>query len=161
MKLTLTLVLVSLSVLAASKQDFVRKRRDPDHHECGNSTAPPGNITNPGTPIQSPTSTPSNTSTTDTLTPASTPIPQVRVATTTATTGGWVQNPKGNASFTAYSGCQSACKSCAHVFSVFGPTLSVTSSYSVRPVSERVLRRGQRARIRRKQWCRWSLRPLL
>jgi hypothetical protein len=27
--------------------------------------------------------------------------------------GGWVQNPEGEASFTAYSGCQTPCKRCA------------------------------------------------
>jgi hypothetical protein len=160
MKLTLALALVSLSVLAAAKQDFVRRRKDhydPSDPEC---TSHPGSTTNPGTPVPASSSTPSSTLTANgTLTPASTPSPQVEA--TTAQSSGWVQNAKGKASFTAYSDCQSACKSCAHVFSGFGPTLRATSSYSVWPESERVLRRGQPARIRRRQWCRWSLRPLL
>jgi hypothetical protein len=136
MKLTLTLVIVSLSVLTAAKLEIVREDKDHHHHECGNQTTHSGNTTYPGTPIQSPPSTPSqsplgtpsNDSTPTTpLTPSGTPSLQVRVDTTTQSSG-YVQNPKGSASFTAYSGCQYACKSWARsfFFSSFKPTLSAT-----------------------------------
>jgi hypothetical protein len=161
MKLTLALVLVSLSVLTAAKQDFVRKRMDHEHRECGNFTDPSCSIAHSGTHINSPSRTHTHTFT-GSRTPSSTPSPQVlERAITDRDSSGWVQSPKGNASFTTYDNCQDAGKSCAHIFSGFRPTLSVTSSYSVRPVSERVLRRGQHPRIRRVRRSRWSLWPLL
>jgi len=101
MKLYLALVLVSLSVLTAAKRPFIRRHKENhrSHHQkdqpaistpCSYSHSGPvtypGASTNVGTPTSS-------------VTPS--------VAPTTYSTG-WVQNPKGNASFTAYSGCQSA-----------------------------------------------------
>jgi hypothetical protein len=60
--------------------------------------------------------------------------------TTTTYSSGWVQNPSGKASFTAYSGCQYACKLSAYFHpSPLDHTLSVMFSCSVRPKSEWVL----------------------
>ena len=115
MKLTFALVLVSLSVLTAAKQNFVRKHKEHHHHECANSTALSVSATNPVTPLNEGTSTPASTPA-----PTNSPTPKVNAAVTTAQSSGWVQNPQGKASFTAYSGCQYACKlrTRPHIFMV-------------------------------------------
>jgi hypothetical protein len=121
MKLYLAVVLVSLSVLTAAKRPFVRRHKEnpQSHHQEGRpaistpcSYSHSGPVTYPG-------------ASTNVGTPTSSVTPSV--APTTYSTG-WVQNPKGNASFTAYSGCQYACRSYAHFSWLFPPvpTLSMT-----------------------------------
>ena len=100
-----------------------RRVKDPSHHDCGNGTTNPGNVTLPGNttlPIPSSTAlpgngtTPGNTTlpanTTDPGTPPTYPTDPATKREVSARAGGWVQKPSGGASFTAYGGCQSACK---------------------------------------------------
>src|SRR5579863_6586995 len=116
--LALFLVLVSFSVLTAAKPEWVSKYKHHHHHHsqhyhhnghhtCRQRTTHSHSLPtiHPGTP-NTYSGAPSSTGT-----PTSSVTP--KVAPTTYSSG-WVQNSKGNASFTAYSGCQSACKSCAH-----------------------------------------------
>jgi len=127
MKFALALTFVSLSVLTSAKLDFGHKDPhgygDPYDHGCGNGTTNPGNVTLPGNttlPIPSSTAlpgngtTPGNTTlpanTTDPGTPPTYPTDPATKREVSARAGGWVQKPSGGASFTAYGGCQSACK---------------------------------------------------
>jgi|SRR6266850_92464 len=137
MKLFLTLVLVSLSVLATAKPEWVSKYKHHhhrhhshhyhhhDHQTCRARTTHLNSkpTTNPGTP-NTQSDTPSTYPTTHPGTPTNIGTPTSSVTQTSSTTlvsvvpstpsNGWEQIPKGNASFTAYSNCQAACKSCAH-----------------------------------------------
>ena len=127
MKFALALAFVPLSVLTSAKLGFGRKHPhgygDPYDHDCGNSTTYPGNVTLPGNttlPIPGNSTLPGNSTapgnttlpanTTDPGTPAAGPTDPVTKREVSARAGGWVQNPSGKASFTAYGGCQSACK---------------------------------------------------
>jgi hypothetical protein len=121
MKLYLAVVLVSLSALTSAKRPFIRRYKENphSHHQKGQpaistpcSSSQSGPVTHPG-------------ASTNVGTPTSSVTPSV--APTSYSTG-WVQNPKGNASFTEYSGCQSACKSLRPFSWLFPsiPTLSMT-----------------------------------
>ena len=142
MKFSLALVLVSLSVLTAAKHQFVRQSKVnlPQQYGNGGPSSVAPSPSNGGNPAKSQ--------------PEATPINSVPKTGSTSgnSPSGWVQNPSGNASFTARSGCQSPCKSCAHSHVTPWNLLSTTFSYSVRPESEWVLCCGQRARIRCQQW---------
>ena len=96
MKFSLALVLVSLSVLAAAKHEFVRKSKPYSGQPDGNGSPSSANV---GTPAKSqPEATPGGHS-------------SGTGSTTGKSSSGWVQNPSGSASFSAGSGCQSPCKS--------------------------------------------------
>ena len=132
MKLFLALVLASLSVLATAKPKWVSQYEHRHHQHRGHQTCRARTThlyskptTHPGTP-NTQSSTPSTYPTTHPGTPTNIGTPTSPVTQPSSTTpisvvpstpthsNGWVQIPKGNASFTAYSNCQAACKSCAH-----------------------------------------------
>jgi hypothetical protein len=168
MKISLALVLVSLFVLTVAKSGFLHERREHHHHhhhhQCegqdqstnlGSTTHPAA--AGPGTPIPvtTPTSNPNAAPYQGAPTPsvahsslASYPSPAILPAATYASSGGWVQLPKGEASFTTYTGCQEPCESSIHFQGHSELTLSVTSSSSLRSASVWVLRCGKSTCIR-------------
>ena len=108
-----------------TKREIGGPVKDPfhHHHDCGNGTTNPGNVTLPGNstlPIPVPTTPPYNgtalgnttlpvNATGSSIPPADSTNPATKRE-VVARSGGWVQNPSGGASFTAYGGCQAACK---------------------------------------------------
>ena len=102
MKFSLALVVVSISVLTAAKLNL--------REQGGNGTP---SSANGATPAKSqPEATSSGYSS--------------KTGSTTGTSSsGWVQNPSGSASFAAYSGCQSPCKSCTRSYATPWNPLSV------------------------------------
>jgi len=154
MKISLALVLVSLSALTVAKPGLVRERK-PHGQKCATrkshttypGTYPPANPATTPNPGATPNSDTNSYQATTTLPVThANPVSYTSSATPAATTpssGGWVQNPSGNASFTAYDGCQAACESSIHCQGYSKLTRSVTSSPSLRPESEWVLRRGK------------------
>ena len=106
MKLSLALVLVSISVLTAAKLNL--------REQGGNGT--PSSVTpaNGGTPAKSQTET----------TPAGSG--SKTGSTTSKSSSGWVQNPSGSASFAARSGCQSPGKSCTRSHTIPWNSLSAS-----------------------------------
>src|SRR6266705_3210330 len=107
MKISLALVLVSLSVLTVAKSGFVHERKQyhHPHHQCAtrNHTTLPGSTTsNSGTPkpVTTPTSNP-NTVPNQVAHPNSASSTSSATRPAATSSGGWEQNPKGNASFTA------------------------------------------------------------
>ena len=157
MKITLSLVLVSLSAVTIAKPGFVRERKHQHHHnQCAtrNNTTHPGSTTHPAAthPVTTPNpgTTPNSeanpyqgttTHSVSRANSASYTSSATNPAATTPSSGGWVQNPSGKASFTAYSGCQAACESSTIV--KVTRSSRITSSSSLRSESEWVLRRGK------------------
>ena len=139
MKFSLALALVSLSVLTAAKHEFVRKshpnpgtpadvedpakppppptpsyvpKMSPKHEFVPRSNPNPGQQGGNGnTPGSS--GTPANVGNPAKSQPAATPSSYVpkKSSTSGTSSSGWVQNPTGDASFSARSGCQSPGKS--------------------------------------------------
>jgi hypothetical protein len=120
MKISLTLVLSSLSVFTVAKAGFALERRGP--HHCGPHHNYPSKYAAAScstTPTGKPNVYPNQGTTTHSVTHSNS-APYTSSATRAVTgtsSGGWEQKPSGKASFTTYTGCQEACESSLHPFS--------------------------------------------